>query len=319
MTPWTLDPMHMSQYSVVSIGETRVLFDGVAAPIVYALDGRICVIVPFQVAGKTSTAVVVEYEGQRSPAVVLPVVRSSPALFTLDASGSGQAAMLNETGCCNSVRNPAVRGTIATLYATGEGQPLPGAARRGVTPLPVRVTIGGVPAPILWTGNLGLLQVNFRVPQKAPVGDAVPMVLTVGNARSRAPVTMAIRSEKQQILVVSEDAAIRRRLSAMLTAAGYDLFTASEVTQATRLGQDRNVDLLIADLSLPPLDRAELAQAIREAHPQVKMLAISAALNAETVKTADLLGAQAVVARPLSAQTLMARVRALLQRRPAVY
>ena len=212
MAPWAVDAMHMSQYSVDSLGGARVLFDGVAAPLVYAESGRICAIVPYRVTGKTTTEVVVEYQGKRSAPVELPVVPSAPALFTLDATGVGQAAMLNETGCCNSVRNPAVRGSVASLYATGEGFPLPGAPQGPMPRLPVRVTVGGVPAQILWTGNVGVLQANFRIPANAPVGDAVPLVLTVGNARSSAPVTMAVRSQRQQILVAASDLALRRRL-----------------------------------------------------------------------------------------------------------
>jgi len=319
MVPWALDAMHMSQYSVDSLGGTRVLFDGVAAPMVYSESGRICVIVPYQVAGRKTTEVVVEYDGQRSVPLVLPVVRSAPALFTLDASGEGQAAMLNETGCCNSVRNPAVRGTIASLYATGEGLPFPGAAQRPVTPLPVSVTVGGVPAQIVWTGNVGLLQVNFRIPANAPVGAAIPLVLTVGNAHSTAPVTMAIRSQRQQILVVAGDLALRRNLSAILTGVGYDVFGASDGAQATKIALDRNVDLVITDLVMPPTESADMMRAIRDAHQQVKVLATVDSLSPAELKAADLLGAQAVLTTPLAAQSVVERVRALLRRRPAVY
>jgi uncharacterized protein (TIGR03437 family) len=319
MVPWALDALHMSQYSVVSLGGTRVLFDGVAAPLAYVESGRICAIVPYQVAGRKTTELVIEYQGQRSSPVVLPVVRSAPALFTLDASGVGQAAILNETGCCNSVRNPAVRGTIASLYATGEGLPLPGVAKRAVTSLSVRVAVGGVPAQIVWSGNVGLLQVNFRVPANAPVGDAVPLVLTVGTAHSTAAVTMAIRSQRQQILAVAGDLARRRRLSAILTGAGYDVIGAHDGVEAILRTQDRSVDLVIADLALPPTESADMMRAIRDAHRQVKTMAIANSLSPAELKAADLLGAQAVLTTPLAAQGVLVRVRALLRRRPAVY
>ncbi|MGA3202857.1 MAG: response regulator [Bryobacteraceae bacterium] len=319
MVPWALDAVHLSPYSVDTLGGTRVLFDGFAAPMVYAERGRICVIVPYQVAGRKTTEVVVEYQGQRSSPVVLPVVGSAPALFTLDASGVGQAAMLNETGCCNSVRNPAVRGTIASLFATGEGLPLPGAAKTLVAPLPVRVAVGGVPAQIEWTGNVGVLQVNFRIPVNAPVGDAVPLVLTVGNAHGTAETTMAIRSQRQQILAVAGDLACRRRLSAILTGAGYDVFGARDGVQAILLTKDRTVDLVITDLALPPTERANMMRAIRDAHQQVKTLAIVDSLSLAELKAADLLGAQAVLTTPLAARSVLERVRALLRRRPAVY
>jgi hypothetical protein len=83
------------------LGETRVLFDGIAAPIAYSVRGQVGAVVPYEIAKRKTTDVMVEYEGARSPAVTLEVVDSAPALFTLDLSGKGQAAILNETGCCS--------------------------------------------------------------------------------------------------------------------------------------------------------------------------------------------------------------------------
>ncbi|HUD14177.1 MAG TPA: response regulator, partial [Terracidiphilus sp.] len=177
----------------------------------------------------------------------------------------------------------------------------------------------GVPAQIVWTGNVGLLQVNFRIPANAPVGAAIPLVLTVGNAHSTAPVTMAIRSQRQQILVVAGDLALRRNLSAILTGVGYDVFGASDGAQATKIAQDRNVDLVITDLVMPPTESADMMRAIRDAHQQVKVLATVDSLSPAELKAADLLGAQAVLTTPLAAQSVVERVRALLRRRPAVY
>jgi len=147
-----------------SLGETRVFFDDIAAPMVYSVSGQVSAIVPYGVANHTATQVVVEYQGVRSAPVTLPVIESAPALFTLDSSGNGQAAMLNETGCCNSARNPAARGTIAVLYATGEGETIPPGidgsisvypriADYPVPKLPVKVTAGGEPAEIVYAGE----------------------------------------------------------------------------------------------------------------------------------------------------------------------
>jgi uncharacterized protein (TIGR03437 family) len=319
MVPWALDAAHMSQYSVDSLGGTRVLFDGIAAPMVYAKRGQICAIVPYRVSGKKTTEVVVEYEGRRSAPVVLPVVASMPALFTLDASGVGQAAMLNETGCCNSVRNPAVRGTVVSLYATGDGLPLPGGSKWPVTPLPVNVTVGGVPAQVVWTGNIGVLQVNVRIPANALLGDAVPLVLTVGNAHSSAAVTMAIRSARQQILVVANDPSVGRRLSTILTSGGYDVLTAQDGGQAADLAHEHDVDLVISDLARPGKENLEMMGAIRTVRLQVKTLAFADWLNDDTLKAADLLGAQGVLTKGLTAQAVLDKVRGLLRRRPAVY
>src|ERR1035441_214986 len=83
------------------LGETRVWFDGIAAPMVYSVTGQVSAVVPYAVAGRKTTQVVVEYQGVRSPAEELAVAPSAPALFTLDSTGKGQAGMLNEKGCCN--------------------------------------------------------------------------------------------------------------------------------------------------------------------------------------------------------------------------
>jgi uncharacterized protein (TIGR03437 family) len=39
----------------------------------------------------------------------------------------------------------------------------------------------------------GVLQVNITIPENAPTGDAVPLVVTVGGAESQPGVTIAIR------------------------------------------------------------------------------------------------------------------------------
>lgn len=280
MVAWNLDDSRATPILVDSLGETRVLFDNIPAPIIYTMKGQICTVVPYEVATRKTTEVVVEYQGVRSPPVTIPVVPAAPALFTLDASGAGQAAMLNETGCCNSVRNPAVQGTIASLYATGEGRkilwhtaPMAGPGRLPGLPQ-IEVTVGSVPAKIVWAGNLGLLQVNFRVPLNAPVGDTVPLVLTVGGVSSPA-VTMAVRQAKQQILVVSGEALVRSRLKEMLTGAGYGVLTAAQPSEALEKSQGPFIDLVISDLAVPAGENQQMIDTLRQSHPQLKVAALT--------------------------------------------
>src|ERR1051325_3942471 len=163
-----------------TLADTRVFFDEIAAPVHFATRGQVATVVPFEIANHATTRVAIEYRGVRSEPVTLPVVRTAPALFTLDSSGHGQAAMLNETGCCNSAQNPAARGSIVAFYGTGAGQTTPKSITGRVIPFtgvanlerprfPVTVTIGGKPAEVLFAGQAphavsGLLQINVRVP-----------------------------------------------------------------------------------------------------------------------------------------------------------
>ena len=317
------------------LGETRVWFDGIAAPMVYSVTGQVSAVVPYALAGRKTTRVVVEYQGVRSPAVELAVVPSAPALFTLDSSGKGQAGMLNEKGCCNSARNPAVRGGFAALYATGAGQSTPAGidgsvaafdriAEYPVPVLPVRVTVGGRPAEIQYAGAAphavaGLLQVNFRVPADAPTGDAVPLVLTVGEGRSPDGVTMAVRSAVQRVLVAEPDAAVRGWLTRVLAGAGYDVVVARNGREAVVRAEEHAIDLVICSLAIPEAERMGAMRGILAARPAPKVVATAGALGPRTLRAADLLGAQGVLRKPLSSKMVLERVRELLRSRPTVY
>ena len=119
-------------------------------------------------------------------------------------NGTGNAVIVNQDGSINSDQNPAPRGSIVVLYATGEGQTNPagvtGQPAQSPFPkpvLPVSLTIGGIAAGVLWAGEapgfVGLLQINAQVPSGfVPPGD-LPVVLTVGTYQSQAGVTIALK------------------------------------------------------------------------------------------------------------------------------
>lgn len=188
-----------------ALSDTRVLFDGVPAAMVYTSDGQLSAIVPYAVSGKGSTELVVEYLGARSNAVSIPVGATSPAIFTLDASGKGQGAVLNQNYSVNGAANPADRGSVIQIFATGEGSTNPAGVdgKLTVTPLPrpvapVRVLIGGVEAVVQYAGGApglvaGLVQVNAVVPRDVVPGNQVPVVLDIGGKASASDVTIAVR------------------------------------------------------------------------------------------------------------------------------
>jgi uncharacterized protein (TIGR03437 family) len=193
---------------------TKVLFDGVAAPLVYVQARQLSAVVPFSVAGKDTTRIQVVRSGVASKEVILPVVPARPAVFTLDSSGRGGAAALHPDYRPVSRDNPTRPGSIITLFATGAGQLSPavpdGTVIRGEPLprpiLPVSVRIGGRDAEVLYAGAApelvaGVLQINVRVPDGVPVGDAVPVTLRVGDAASQAGVTIAIASGVQPLSI----------------------------------------------------------------------------------------------------------------------
>lgn len=114
------------------------------------------------------------------------VVNAMPGLFTT-ASGTGQAAAVNEDGTLNSESNPAARGSIVLIYATGQGN----------APSSVSLKIGQYIAELLFAGPApgfpGLMQINARVPGGFLSPGVQTVVLSVGNAVSQDGVTIAVR------------------------------------------------------------------------------------------------------------------------------
>jgi uncharacterized protein (TIGR03437 family) len=180
---------------------TRVLFDGIPAPLFYVQSRQINAQVPYEVAGKPATKVQVEAGGQKSNELSLAVAPSAPGLFTGTAY---RAAALNQNGSYNTPENPEARGNVVVLFGTGEGQTVPGgftgqlcsATALSKPVLPCSVQIGGQPADVIYCGCApgfaGLLQVNAKISAAANAGQ-VPVFLTIGSSTSQAGITISVR------------------------------------------------------------------------------------------------------------------------------
>ena len=203
--PASLQKPTVSAASVVDTlaGGTRVLFDGIAAPMIYSVSGQISAVAPFGLQGRSSTQVQVEFQGTRSTAVTVPVVNSAPAVFTSNASGKGQGAILNQDFSVNGASNPATAGTAIMIYLTGAGAMLTpvtdGAIASAVASIAQNVTvrIGGVTVTPLYAGAApgivqGVVQINAVVPAGIPAGNA-SVDVTVGGVTSPTGVTVAVR------------------------------------------------------------------------------------------------------------------------------
>ena len=185
-------------------GGTRVLFDGVPAPMIYSLAGQISVVAPFALEGRSGTQVQVEYLGTRSDVMTVPVAAARPAIFTLNKSGTGPGAILNQDYSVNTPGTPARPGSVLMIYATGGGALRPGFSEGTLAQapfaelsLPVSVRIGGVAAPVLYAGQApgiitGVVQINVAVPPEAPAGIAIPIEIMVNGTPSQAGVTVAV-------------------------------------------------------------------------------------------------------------------------------
>ena len=181
---------------------TQVTFNGVPAPLIYTSFGAIAAIVPYEVPSVGQITVTVSYNGQTSARMTVPVATAAPGIFSADASGSGQGAILNADFSVNSPTNPAGAGTIVVIYATGGGRTIPASVTGSVTTKAtvlaanVVVTAGGLPCTVLYAGNAGgevagVVQINLRLPPGAT--GTLPVIVSVGGFRSAATTTVSIR------------------------------------------------------------------------------------------------------------------------------
>lgn len=159
------------------LAEPEIRWNGAVLPrLAQDADGWL-VLTPRDAAGAATVAVA----GGGSTSV--PLAEAAPGLF----ADGGVARAFNEDGARNQPGHPAARGSVVTLFATGEG----------VTARPVRLTIAGLEAEVLFAGPApgypGLLQVNARVPGGFFPAGLQEAVLWVGDARSQPGVALWIR------------------------------------------------------------------------------------------------------------------------------
>jgi DNA-binding response OmpR family regulator len=120
----------------------------------------------------------------------------------------------------------------------------------------------------------------------------------------------------QRILVVDDDASIRRTLNILLTKAGYEVIQASDGFEALRLWRDRGGDLVITDLHMPQKDGIETIIELLSHSPGIRIIAMS---GGGQTKRLDLLGNMALlgsvltIEKPFTLAEMMAVVDAALK------
>jgi uncharacterized protein (TIGR03437 family) len=192
-----------------SLGETSFQVGAQAGPMFMTSCGQANIQIPWEAAGQTQVAVTATVAGLTSPPQSANIVAFSPAIFTMNQTGSGQGMVeVASTGQLaapqSTIGTPVARGQYIAIYATGLGpvsnQPATGAAASSnplsYTPtLPV-VTIGGVGAMVSYSGLApgfaGLYQINALVPASVSPGSAVTLLMTMGGVPSNT-VTIAVQ------------------------------------------------------------------------------------------------------------------------------
>jgi uncharacterized protein (TIGR03437 family) len=188
-----------------SLQGATVYVRGVAAPLFFASDNQINYQMPYSTAPGAASVVILRDDGIAAHGSVNSAA-AAPALFSADASGRGQAAAQNSDFSRNG--DPATtpqakrarKGDFVILYGSGAGsqfvnannhQPIAIKDGEAATSNPLAatatlpaVTIGGKNATVYFSGLapgfVGLWQLNVQVPNDAPSGAAVEVVVSLG-------------------------------------------------------------------------------------------------------------------------------------------
>ena len=165
------------------VANVEVTFDGTPAPLLWVQDAQINAVAPWSLTPGRTTQVCVSYNATNANCLTSPVVQTAPAVFLIDGT---YAAALNQDGSVNSLSNPAARGSVVTVWATGLGPIAPPEAGGMLVgfPLPHNVLAVevkgiyqlGIPSPMNYyvTFNVtyagpapylvaGVTQINFQV------------------------------------------------------------------------------------------------------------------------------------------------------------
>ncbi len=195
-----------------TLAGVQVLFDNVPGTPLYVSANQIDVVVPYEINGRLSTSMVVQFDGVPSASFPLAVASTSPGLFSNNFTGLGQVAAVNQNGTFNGTASgfaAAPRGTVISLYGTGGGQTNPVSTTGSVTPIPtsaaqllnisnVTATVGGLPATVTFAGAApglvtGVIQVNVQIPQGVAPGNSVPVTISIGSTSSPIGTTIAVQ------------------------------------------------------------------------------------------------------------------------------
>jgi uncharacterized protein (TIGR03437 family) len=180
----------------------RVLIDGQSVELLYSGPTQLNFVVPPSAVPEVAASLQISSGGGNLVlTTTLQVVDATPALFTVNESGTGQASALNQNYTYNggvAPAMPATRGSIVMVCGTGFGIANP-AGQDGLSWLPAAVsaTIGGIPSEVTFAGlapgyTPGLQQINIRIPDGCPTGAAVPIRLQLGGHSTQLGTTIAV-------------------------------------------------------------------------------------------------------------------------------
>ena len=123
-------------------------------------------------------------------------------------------------------------------------------------------------------------------------------------------------SRLDKILVVDDDARIRDLLRRYLSQQGFDVLLAEDARALQRIMQRETVDLLVLDVMLPGEDGLSICKRLRSEGVRTPIIMLTAKGEDTDRITGLEIGADDYLGKPFNPRELLARIQAVLRRRP---
>ncbi|HTP07352.1 MAG TPA: response regulator [Anaerolineae bacterium] len=122
---------------------------------------------------------------------------------------------------------------------------------------------------------------------------------------------------KQRILVADDDDGLRQLLRLILAREGFEVFEASSGEQALAMAVTVDPAVILLDVMMPGLDGYDVCRRLKSDHRtgDVPVVFVSAAEDVMRRNELQKLGAAACIQKPIGPRDLVARVKAVMNRR----
>jgi CheY-like chemotaxis protein len=114
------------------------------------------------------------------------------------------------------------------------------------------------------------------------------------------------------VLVVDDEAEVKRAVREILEKGGYRVYDASDGKQARALFEEKPIHVMLTDLAVSDKEGIEPTQNLRERFPNVKIVIMSGASQGKILDVAGKLGAEATLQKPIQSQQLLDTIRTVL-------
>jgi DNA-binding response OmpR family regulator len=125
----------------------------------------------------------------------------------------------------------------------------------------------------------------------------------------------AIGRVMDTLLIIEDEQTVRESLALSFAAEGYSVITAADGVEGLQLARERRPDLIVLDLMLPLMDGLSVCRVLRK-ESDVRIVIVTARdMEMDRITGLDT-GADDYVVKPFSTGELLARVRAVMRRKP---